>query len=153
MLEAGDCSPGKIHKVYRMLKKFSRGQKNRTKRDADDDKRASVTMNEGERSSHAHLYGISRGFAETWGVRAETYVGYVQSTCGVRGRYAQNENEVMGPVNLEGVFIEERSKCFWCIIENYSKIQNIRFYKNFYSKNCRILNFFRYSVRVLWEEK
>ena len=28
MLGAGDCSPGKIHKVFRMLTKFSRGQKN-----------------------------------------------------------------------------------------------------------------------------
>ena len=120
MLGAGDCSPGKIHKVYRMLKKFSRGQKNCTKRDADDDKRASMTMNEGERSSHAHLYSISRGFAET-------YVGYVQSTCGVQGRYAQNEYEVMGPVNLEHIFIEEHSKCFWYIIENYSKIEKHSF--------------------------
>ena len=65
MLGAGDCSPGKIHKVFRMLTKCSRGQKNCTKRDADDDKRASMMMNEGEGSSHAPLYGISHGFAET----------------------------------------------------------------------------------------
>ena len=65
MLGEGDCSPGKIHKVFRMLTKFSQGQKNRTKRDADDDKRASMMMNEGETSSHAHMYGISRGFSET----------------------------------------------------------------------------------------
>ena len=65
MLGEGDGSPGKIHQVFRMLTRFSRGQKNLTKRDADDDKRASMMMNEGETSSHAHLYGISHGFAET----------------------------------------------------------------------------------------
>ena len=65
MLGEGDGSPGKIHKVYKMLTKFSRGQKNRTKRDANDDKRASMTMNEGKTSSHAHLYDISRGFSKT----------------------------------------------------------------------------------------
>ena len=102
MLEEGDCSPGKIHKVFRMLTKFSRKQKNRMKRDADDNKRASMTMNESEKISHAHLYGISRVFAETLGVRAKTYVWYLQSTCGVRARYAQNVNEDMVPVNLDG---------------------------------------------------
>ena len=65
MLGEGDCSPENIHKVYRMLTKFSWWQNNRTKRDADDDKRASMTMNEGETSFHAHLYGISHGFAKT----------------------------------------------------------------------------------------
>ena len=48
-----------------MLKKHSQGQTNRTKRDADDDKQASMTMNEEESSSDAHMYRISRGFAET----------------------------------------------------------------------------------------
>ena len=61
-----------------------------------------MTMNGGEGSSHAYLYSISRGFAETREVRAETYVGYVQSTCRVRGQYAQNVNEDMGPVPLDG---------------------------------------------------
>ena len=55
MLGAGGGSPGNVHKVFGMLTKFSWGQKNRTKRDADDDKRASMTMNEGETSSHACL--------------------------------------------------------------------------------------------------
>ena len=49
-------------------------QKNRMKIDADDDKRASMTMIEGEGSSHTTLYSISHGFAEICGVRAETYV-------------------------------------------------------------------------------
>ena len=65
MLGEGYGSPGNVQKVYKTLTKFSRRQKNCTKRDADDDKRASMTMNEGERSSQAHMYGISRGFAET----------------------------------------------------------------------------------------
>ena len=45
--------------------KIFSGAKKSHERDADDNKRASMTMNEGERSSHAHLYGISRRFAET----------------------------------------------------------------------------------------
>ena len=44
MLGEGDGSPGNVHKVDKMLTKCSRWQKNRTKRDADDDKRASMTM-------------------------------------------------------------------------------------------------------------
>ena len=51
-----------------------RGQKNRTKIDDDDDKRASMTMNKGEGSSRTPLYGISRGFTKHREVCAETYV-------------------------------------------------------------------------------
>ena len=54
---------GKISQSFQNVDKIFSGAKNRTKRDANDDKRASMTMNEGERSSHAHLYGISRGFS------------------------------------------------------------------------------------------
>ena len=60
MLGEGYGSPEKIPGD-----KVARGQKNRTKRDADDDKRASMTMNERKGSSHIPLYDISRGFAET----------------------------------------------------------------------------------------
>ena len=42
MLGAGDCSPGKIHKVYRMLKKFDGGKKIAQKE-------MPMTMNEDER--------------------------------------------------------------------------------------------------------
>ena len=93
MLGKGYGSPGNVHKVDKMLTKCSRGQKI---------ERKEMTMNEGEGSSHAPLYGISRGFSETWGVRAEIYVGYVQSTCRVQVQYAQNVNEDMGPVSLDG---------------------------------------------------
>ena len=65
MLGKGYGSPGNVHFVDKMLTKCSRGQKNRTKRDVDDNKRALMTINEGEGSSHAPLYGISRGFSET----------------------------------------------------------------------------------------
>ena len=112
MLWEGDGSPGNGHKVDKMLTKVFRGQKNRTKRDANDDKRASMTMNEGETSSHAPLYGISRGFVETRQVRAKTYVGYVQSTCRAQSRYAQNGNEGMGPVNLDGGYNSRTFKMF-----------------------------------------
>ena len=78
---------GMVHQeIFTLFSKCSRGQKNRTKRDADDNKRASMTMNKGKGSSHVPLYGISRGFAETRGVRAETYVGYVQSPRSVRAK-------------------------------------------------------------------
>ena len=50
---------------FQNVDKVFSGAKNRTKRDANDNKRSSMTINEGERSSHTHLYGISRGFAET----------------------------------------------------------------------------------------
>ena len=66
-------------------------------------------MNEGDPSSHAHLYSISRGFSETGGVRAETYEGYVQSTCGVPTGYAHFKYEFMGRGNLEDVFIDEHA--------------------------------------------
>ena len=90
---------GIVHQeMFTLFSKISRGQKNRTKRDADDNKRASMTMNKGEVSSHTPLYGISRGFAETsrstcrniWrhrGVRSEIYEGYVQSTRSVRAKW------------------------------------------------------------------
>ena len=61
MLGEGYGSPENVFKVT----KGARWQKNRTKRDANDDKRESMTMNEGEGSSHTPLYGISRGFDET----------------------------------------------------------------------------------------
>ena len=51
------------------------------------------------------------------------------------------------------LLIEERSKFSLCIDDNYSKIQKQSFLKNFYSKNCRVLNFFRYIVRVFLEGK
>ena len=99
-------------------------------------------MNEGDRSSHAHLYSISRGFAETWGVRAETYEGYVQITCGVPTWYAHFKDEVMGRGNLEDVFIEERSKCSWYIIEKYSKIQKQSVLLELLFQNLQNFNFF-----------
>ena len=55
---------GSPENVFQVTK-GARGQKNCTKKDADDDKQASITMNEGEESSHTPLYGISCGFAET----------------------------------------------------------------------------------------
>ena len=61
MLDEGYGSPENFSQVI----KGARGQKYRTKRDADEDKRASMTMNECEGSSHTPLYGISRGFSET----------------------------------------------------------------------------------------
>ena len=50
------CFPGE---------KGARGQKKCMKRDADNVKWASMTMNEVERSSHIPLYGTSLGFFET----------------------------------------------------------------------------------------
>ena len=84
--------------MFTLFSKCSLEQKNRTKRDADDNKQASMTMNKGEGISHTPLYGISRGFAKTSrstcrnicrhrGVRAETYVGYVQITRSVRAKW------------------------------------------------------------------
>ena len=61
MLGEGCGSPENVFQVT----KGAHGQKNCTKRDADYDKRASMTMNEREGSSHTPLYGISHGFAET----------------------------------------------------------------------------------------
>ena len=61
MLGKGYGSPENVFQVT----KGACGQKNCTKRDADDDKRASMTMNERKGSSHIPLYDISRGFAET----------------------------------------------------------------------------------------
>ena len=54
MLGEGYGSPDNVLQV---LKRFS-WAKNRTKRDADDDKRASMTMNEGEGSSQTPLYDL-----------------------------------------------------------------------------------------------
>ena len=51
--------------MFSRFSKGARGPNKFTKRDADDDTRVSMTMNEGEVSSHTPLYGISRGFAET----------------------------------------------------------------------------------------
>ena len=86
MLGEGDGSPGNVHKVDKMLTKVSRGQKNRTKRDADEDKRASMTMNEGEGSSHTPSTAYLADFPQHRGVRAETYVGYVHSRRSVRAK-------------------------------------------------------------------
>ena len=61
MLGKGFVSPENVFQV----KKGARGHKKCTKRDSDNVKRASMTMNEGERSSHIPLYGTSRGFSET----------------------------------------------------------------------------------------
>ena len=61
MLGEGYGSPENVFQVT----KCARGQKNRTKRDVNDDKRALMTMNEREGSCHIPLYDISRGFAET----------------------------------------------------------------------------------------
>ena len=44
MLGEGYGLPGNVHKVDKMLTKCSQREKNRTKRDADDDKQASMTM-------------------------------------------------------------------------------------------------------------
>ena len=56
MLDEGYGSPENVFQVI----KGARGQKYRTKRDADEDKRASMTINERKGSSHTPLYGISR---------------------------------------------------------------------------------------------
>ena len=69
MLGKGHSSPKNVFKVT----KGACGQKKCTKRDTDDDKRASMTMNEDEGSSHILLYGISQGLAET-GLNIEEYV-------------------------------------------------------------------------------
>ena len=56
------------------------GKKHCTKRDADDDKQTSMTMNEREGSFQMPLYGISRGFAET-------SRSTCQNICRVRAEY------------------------------------------------------------------
>ena len=48
------------------------------------------------------------------------------------------------------LWTEERSKCSWCVVDNYSKIQKNSFYKNFYSQNCR---FFPIHCSVILEGK
>ena len=96
MLGEGYGSPENVSR----FSKGACGQKNRTKRDADDNKRASMTMNKGKGISHTPIYAISRGFAETSrstcqnicrhrGVRAKTYVEYVQITCLVCAKWEQ----------------------------------------------------------------
>ena len=58
---------GMVHqRMFSRWKKVLVGIKKWTKRDADNDKRASMTMNEGEQSSHIPLYGTSLGFSETF---------------------------------------------------------------------------------------
>ena len=105
MLGEGYGSP---ENVLQVLKRCSWAKKI-TKRDADDDKRALMTMNEGEGIYHTPLHGISRGFAETSrstcrnicrhrGVRVKTYVEYVQSMCSVRAKWERG----YGPRSLEG---------------------------------------------------
>ena len=118
MLGAGVGSRGKMQKVSPKLKKFPGGKKIARKE-------MPMTMNKGDPSSHAHLYRISRGFAETRGVRAETYEGYVQSTCGVPTRYAHFKDEVMGRGNLEDVFIEEHT------LGNLGNLGNLGTYHQF----------------------
>ena len=110
--------------MFTWFSKGSRGQKNRTKRDADDNKRASMTMNEGEGSSHTPFYGISRGFAET-------SMSMCRNICRVRAEYVLSTRKmgtiIWAPSPWEGVIIEERSKCSWGIVDNYSKIQKQSF--------------------------
>ena len=87
---------GMVHQeMFTLFSKRERGQKNRTKRDADDDKQALMTMNEGEGSSHTpliHLSMVSPRYLEDLpqhqGVRAERYVEYVQSMREVRAKSA-----------------------------------------------------------------
>ena len=116
MLVEGYGSPENVSR----FSKGARGQRNRTKRDADDDKRVSITMNEGKGSSHTPLYGISRGFAKTSrgacrnicrhrGVHAK----HIYSTCRVRAQYARNGNEVMGPVPLGGGYNRRKFRMFF----------------------------------------
>ena len=90
ILGAGDCSPGKIHKVFRMLTRFSRGQKNCTKRDDDDNKRASMTMNEdelgGEKFSRTSLWHVSQIF--------RNMSSTCQNICRVRAEYVRSPRSV-----------------------------------------------------------
>ena len=87
-----------------MLRKCSRGQKNRTKRDVDDNKRALMKINEGEGSSHAPLYGISRIFAEN--MRS-----MCRNICRVCAEYAISTRKmgtgIWAPSPWMGVIIEE----------------------------------------------
>ena len=46
---------------------------------------------------------------------------------------------------------EERTECAWYIIENNSKIGDNYFYKNFYSKNCRMLPNFNTLFGYFWK--
>ena len=73
MLGEGYGSPENVFQVT----KSPCEKKKRTKRDADNVKRASMTMNEGERSSHIPLYGTSLGFSET-------FISMCQNICRVR---------------------------------------------------------------------
>ena len=58
------------------------------------------------------------------GVRAETYVEYVLSTCSERAKWEQG----YGPQSPGGrVIIEERTECSWDIIKNNSKNQKWSF--------------------------
>ena len=120
MLDEGYGSPENFSQVI----KGARGQKYRTKRDADEDKRASMTMNECEGSSHTPLYGISRGFAETsWST--------CQNICRVREEYVLCTRKIGKRLWVAfpwvGVIIEERSKCSWGTVDNYSNIQKQTF--------------------------
>ena len=74
-----DCFPGETRCSW---------AKKRTKRDADNDKRASMTMNEGEQSSHIPLYGTSRGFAETSRTTC-------QNICRVRAEYVLSTHKIV----------------------------------------------------------
>ena len=112
MLGKGYSSP----ENFSRFSKGARWQKICTKRDADDNKRVSMTMNEGKGSSHTPLYGISRGFAET--PRSTC-----QNICRVRAEYVQSTRK-MGTWLWAPL---ERSKRSWYIIENYSKIQKQSF--------------------------
>ena len=88
--------------------KGARGQNNRTKRDADDDKRASMTMNERELISHTPLYGISRGFAET-------SRSACRNICRVRAKYVLSTRKMgrgYGTRSPGGVYIRRMFKMF-----------------------------------------
>ena len=91
--------------MFTLWTKCSRGQKNRTKRDADDAKRVSITMNKGKGSSHTPLYGISRKFAETWRITC-------QNICRVRAESVLSTRKMWtrlwAPFPCGGVIIEEQ---------------------------------------------
>ena len=78
------------------------GKKIPKKRDLNENKRASMTMKKHKQSSHTPLStAFPRYLAylpKHQGVRAETCVEYVQSTCKVCAKYVQKVLEVMGPV-------------------------------------------------------
>ena len=106
------------------MTKGARGQKYRMKRDADEDKRASMTMNKREGSSHTPLYSISRGFAET-------SRSMCRNICRVRVDYVLSTRKIGKRLWVAfpwvGVMIEERSKCSWGTVDNYSNIQKQTF--------------------------